>query len=573
MPSQVQEIWEFEIPAYRGPAIPAASSEVWNPIRSCQPRSNIRPHRVSSCLPPLPCPSAMASFLLTNHNGNKCSLCGTTLIPKLATGSPEDILHLLDASPPMLSTSQMTDNTPTTSTAPRCADATCGSKRIDKGCCHAMCRRHCNVVGPCTLIPHEQNRWKKSSSQAAQTRPPPPVLTLPSFDPWIGFSTSLDEFQTNAMRPPRVLEQCEARERSRLAEEERNLDQRLELALGVRSPSLGLSLEEDFNLMDAQLEKEEIDTLFQQQADVRCAQEIKDFQLALQLSREDSQQLSADAAALTPSQPVATTLAGRVIHRPAAAIVLAHPASTLSSIFHIKSGGSRHIFANPQLTEQFTLIFLLPNEGPKVLCVDRVPRWPSYQLSADPKTLVALAMALSEDLDDLDELNVLLQKQRVWMGINITFVHTVSTDSVVMLRCHGTPGQHEDEMIQKFISDNSAVHLRLNLHQERAAVQTTTKARGLITVDESDSDIEVIKEPKVSRKQDYGVDGSPPLRRQRRRLSVLSNGPVATMDDSPQPSTISLVSPPPHSLRLHLHSQLSSTSQSCHRPGRMDVCG
>ncbi|KAJ7693043.1 hypothetical protein B0H17DRAFT_1200108 [Mycena rosella] len=153
-------------------------------------------------------------------------------------------------------------------------------------------------------------------------------------------------------------------------------------------------------------------------------------------------------------------------------------------------------------------------------------------------------MALSEGLDDLDKLDVLLHKQRVWMGINITFVHTVSTDSVVMLRRRGTPGQHEDKMIQKFISDDSAAHLRLNLHQERAAVRTTTKARGLITVDDSDSDIEVIKEPKVSRKRDYRADGSPPLRRQRRRLSVLSvDSPVATMDDSPQPSTISLVSP------------------------------
>ncbi|KAJ7693042.1 hypothetical protein B0H17DRAFT_1200107 [Mycena rosella] len=399
----------------------------------------------------------MASFLPTIRNSNKCPLCGTTLIPKLATGGQAPrTLHIrcasaphsdqpyffrfgADASPPMLSTPQMTDSMSTTSTAPCCADAMCGSKRIDKGCCRAMCRRHCNTAGPCTLVPHEQNRRKKSSSQAAQTRPPPPVLTLPSFDPWIGFSTSLDEFQTNAMRPQRALEQYEARERSRFDEEERNLDQRLELALGVRSPSLGLSLEEELNLMDAQLEKEEIDTLLQQQADARRAQEIQDFELALRLSREDSQQSSADAAALTPSQPVASTSALRALspspdlpqsllpppqprtRLPAPSLQASKkrpvpfkittqlnktwmalhcdkqqpspaesstalqqpsssrtPASTSSSVFHIKSGGSRRVFANPQLTERFTLIFLLPNEGPKVLCIDRVPTWPSY---------------------------------------------------------------------------------------------------------------------------------------------------------------------------------------------------
>ncbi|KAJ7659464.1 hypothetical protein B0H17DRAFT_1212917 [Mycena rosella] len=216
--------------------------------------------------------------------------------------------------------------------------------------------------------------------------------------------------------------------------------------------------------------------------------------------------------------------------------------------------GSRRAFVDPKLTERFTLIFLVPNAAAKILCIDNTPTFPQYTLSADARTLEALSKTVGPLGSELD---VFLEKQRLWLGIDIGFIHVVSTNSILLLRHHDVPGQDEDLIISRFMmTSNAPPHLRLNLPRERTTVHEAIKAKGkgIINVSDLDSDSEEVEVTHEKHRCD--VTASPP-RRQRPRLAVVTTLEPCSTDDN---DLLTVDSPPPSELSLFF--TLTSTPSS-----------
>ncbi|KAJ7605848.1 hypothetical protein DFH06DRAFT_1310061 [Mycena polygramma] len=493
-------------------------------------------------------------------------------------------------------------NTPRTSlpqTAPptrRCRHPDgCKSTRVPATCSRSMCRRHCNLTGSCAHAAHETERRRKQA-------PPPAVLPLPLPQPPLQAHAprlpsplpspylSFDQMHTDILRPFAALEAYEQQEAARVAEAGRQLD----LALGITPPSPELSLEEE---LSRYMMREE--------------QEATDFALALSPgpSRLRSLSHSPDPpATLLPMSlpahgglsPMATTPAlGRAaapaatgssgprkrvpavsaqakrrappfaittqlnetwmsLNGGAAPSSASAPHSTAvvapsSSVFHIRQGGTRRPFADVRQIQRFTLVFL--NGGdPQVMSVNAseltVVRWPSYQLSSDDKTCKALGE------EDLDALETFVEQRRVWMAIDSTYIHTVSTDSTLILRCRGVHGPKDDDILTRFLSPAAPAHIRHNLKAERSAVRTALKvqkrsAQDVLELSDSDSDVEVPSAPlninKRSAADERSDDGSPPRPHQRPRLTIdTSVGGASSLELSPvssvPPSALSLTS-------------------------------
>ncbi|KAJ7895832.1 hypothetical protein B0H13DRAFT_1885355 [Mycena leptocephala] len=222
--------------------------------------------------------------------------------------------------------------------------------------------------------------------------------------------------------------------------------------------------------------------------------------------------------------------------------------SPSTSTFHIRQTVSRRPLVDTRLLQRFILAYIDKNDvDPAVLSIDSCPTWPSYVL--DSGVLAKLG-------DDIAELDWFSPALGMWIGIGARYVHTVSTNCVVLLKRHGVRGCNEDMAIGRFFPQSQPAHLRYNLSGERAAVRKQYKSTTATPIlVESDSDVEVVSEPEVqavSRKRLIKIEqgASPP--RQRPKLSInTSLGPPS--------SSASTVSPPSTTFTL-TPSETPSTS-------------
>ncbi|KAJ7698141.1 hypothetical protein B0H17DRAFT_1197109 [Mycena rosella] len=436
----------------------------------------------------------------------------------------------------------------------------------------------------------------------------PALLPTPTPDfNWApSFNTLLADSYAASMRPHDALDAYQARDALQRAEQERQLD----VNIGLRSPSLELLLEEEIQLLGVVAECEEQEYLERErreeqelQLTIQLSQEAY-CQPPAQPSQDDIGQpparrppSPAPCASTSTLPPLSASphfptvllspVVGRAVspdmsHRPCMRLTApsleatkrkpvpfkittqlnetwmglhggntsstlstsSTPSTTLSSVFHVKRTGSWRAFVDPKLTERFMLIFLVPGAAAKILCVDNVPAFPQYTLSADARTLETLSKTVGPLGSELD---VFLEKQRLWLGINIGFIHVMSTDSVLLLRRRDVPGQDEDLVISRFMmTSNTPPHLHLNLPRERAAVGEAIKTKVIINVSDSDSDSEEVEVTHEKHRRD--VTASPP-RCQRPRLAVVTtleprsmgNDDLLTVD-LPSPSALSLFS-------------------------------
>ncbi|KAJ7188079.1 hypothetical protein C8R46DRAFT_1023557 [Mycena filopes] len=252
---------------------------------------------------------------------------------------------------------------------------------------------------------------------------------------------------------------------------------------------------------------------------------------------------------------------------------LAPPSPSLappsSSFLHVRGGSTRRPFANARQVERFTLVFLT-GAAPYILSVDasqiRSPRFPVYQLSADTKTQETLRSELQDDEGfPITQLDMYLTRQRLWLGIDIDYVHTVSTDSFLILRRRGVHGPDDDKTIEAFLEQPSPAHLRYNLPAERAAVRASLKSKAAIIID-SDSEVEVVEERRGKgrgkRVVDNDNDKSQSLSRPSRRPRLSINTAIAR--DADISSSASSV--PPSALFT-----ASSTPSTASRPSTPSV--
>ncbi|KAJ7908433.1 hypothetical protein B0H13DRAFT_2497087 [Mycena leptocephala] len=229
---------------------------------------------------------------------------------------------------------------------------------------------------------------------------------------------------------------------------------------------------------------------------------------------------------------------------------------TPSSVFFVRSGATRRAFADPRQVERFTLVFLTGGD-PQILSVDasqiQEVRWPAYQLSADKKTCDTLGSDLA-----VDQLDTFLSRQRVWMGITIDYIHTVSTDCALILRPRGMYGPQDDDTIERFLPESSPPHLRHNLPAERRAVRTklkTLKGKAKVKIftsdSESEGEVEITAVSIMGKRRVEDEDSpGPPRPHQRPRLMI--DTALSSAGSSPsRPLTLdSPTSPPPSALSL-----------------------
>ncbi|KAJ7699506.1 hypothetical protein B0H14DRAFT_3528444 [Mycena olivaceomarginata] len=130
------------------------------------------------------------------------------------------------------------------------------------------------------------------------------------------------------------------------------------------------------------------------------------------------------------------------------------------------------------------------------ICIDTCPRWPDYVF--DDPTLARLGI-------DTAAMELYSTVHGTFISITKEYVHSVATDSVVLLR--------------QPVASTKSLHLCYNVSGERAAVRATYKqqdATPMIVVDDnSDSEVEVTSGKRPIKRE---PGASPPRRRS--RLSI-----------------------------------------------------
>ncbi|KAJ7703758.1 hypothetical protein B0H16DRAFT_1829511 [Mycena metata] len=416
--------------------------------------------------------------------------------------------------------------------SPRCPHKTngnqCKSTRINTLCSQKKCKKHCRNSGGCVL------RLHSSSTPSARIVSPTfaPRLAQPAHhtapDTWgLGFS---DLFKD-------VGQPLQAR----LKEAEHLLD----LAIGMDRLPMSPELLVHDEL--ARMEREQDDRTF-----------------AFCLSEELNAAPRRPSVEPPLSIPPATTNGAASLRQTNTlsspqAPPASQPTPPPSAVLHVRQSGNRHPFADPRQIKRFTLLYLTGG-APHIISVDAsqltaVP-WPSYQLSTDHKTCWSIGDDLQPDLE------LFLERQRMWMVIDIDHIHAgLTTDGVIVLRRRGHPGAKDDELIDKFLpattTTTTVSHLRYNLKGECSAVcsalsKVKSGAPLIILSDDSDNELEVSAvttsvPPRKRRIKSHG-DINPHLP-QRPRLAIDTNVdvvgtiPSTTTTDSAPPSVLSLFSP------------------------------
>jgi hypothetical protein len=162
----------------------------------------------------------------------------------------------------------------------------------------------------------------------------------------------------------------------------------------------------------------------------------------------------------------------------------------------------------------------------RVYWIDSVPTWPQWRVSDATSPFADL-------LADAD-VDMYTPKYKQWVTINTSFPHTVSVDSILMLRRRDIDCFDFDAVIQNFYPESrhptSTLHIRTNMPAECSALRSIYKSARTarsgkprsadLSYDDDDSDVQVtdVKLIKHIKQED---EEELPYRRQRPRLEPL----------------------------------------------------
>ncbi|KAJ7328304.1 hypothetical protein DFH08DRAFT_940594 [Mycena albidolilacea] len=544
----------------------------------------------------------MAPFV--TPNGNKCPMCRNQLGVKIAKGGefpgssfirckspfhPQDIFfHRFDApaalpAPPTPGTSMRALPPPpsgassSTPTAKKQCSAIpwCASTRINAACPRVMCRQHCNQAGPCPLQAHEKEHIRRQ--QVASTSSLPTLPSSASVTRLLGgkFTTS-EEWMSGSVRPMEAFDCWHERE-----QEHGNATaelRRLDSLYSVKSPTPETETVHEWFAREER-EDNELDlgirlSLAHPQP---TSQQAGPSRLRLPSSIQQAgrlRSLSASPelpAALfptlnifsspSPPQPFPTPALAANVHKSTAPLRITTQlnkdwmaakggpipqAAATQATFHTARTVSRRPFADPCQTNRFTEVFV--DEAPKPpteICIDTCPRWPDYVF--DDPTLARLGI-------DTTAMELYSMVHGTFIGITKEYIHSVATDSVILLRQPGTQRPDLDHVISTFFPKTKSLHLRYNVSGERAAVRAAYKQQDenpiiIVVDDDSDSEVEVTsgkrlikREPGASPQQQPCLSINPSLSRSLTpsplsSLSTLSTSSTPATTPSPSPRT------------------------------------
>ncbi|KAJ7757856.1 hypothetical protein B0H14DRAFT_2634809 [Mycena olivaceomarginata] len=366
----------------------------------------------------------------------------------------------------------------------------CGSTRIDAACPRGICRRHCNQAGPCPLQAHEKERIRRQQLASASNLPALPdsasVTRLLGGD----FTTS-EEWMSTSLRPMQAFDRWKEREQDH--GNTAAVIRRLDNLYGVKSPTpeteavreqfareeredteleLGIQLSlahPQPTLQQAGPSRLRLPSPIQQAGRLRSLSASPELPAAL-FPTLGSFSSSYSFSSSSPPQPFSTPALGRAQapnvtakeaatppvprkRRPAASVqkstaplrittqlnkdwmaakggpIPQATATATHATFHTARTVSRRPFADPRQTNRFTAVFV--DEAPKpptAICIDTCPRWPDYVF--DDPTLARLGI-------DTAAMELYSTVHGTFIGITKEYVHSVATDSVVLLRQPG----------------------------------------------------------------------------------------------------------------------------------------
>jgi hypothetical protein len=125
-----------------------------------------------------------------------------------------------------------------------------------------------------------------------------------------------------------------------------------------------------------------------------------------------------------------------------------------------------------------------------VFLIDDCPSWPEWRVSE--------ATGAFADLLDNADVDLYSAKFKTWAAVSNSFIHTVSVDAVIMLRRRGVECLGFNNAVATFYPNKAAArHLRHNLPTERSELRALYRtSSSVVTVDDSDSEVEVVNETK-----------------------------------------------------------------------------
>ncbi|KAJ7216342.1 hypothetical protein GGX14DRAFT_604413 [Mycena pura] len=440
----------------------------------------------------------------------------------------------------------------------------CMNGRVHAGCTNRMCRRHCNMSGPCAYPPHEKNCVLKSQSDLPPRQPPrqPPKAARRRS----AISTVIEDPDVEEVRR-KAFEEYWAREQARIAAQEHELDQ--SLSMQVLSPSPEISMEDAIRRYDeceaheVQIEEDRALALRLQEVDdplpsssslagpsnLRSLSPSPDFPAVIDIVPLPVR-VPAIRAPAPSAKPKRRAIAPKITKQlsdawlsTAAHSDIAAVPPTGTSFLHVKRARGRRNEEERRRVERFTVAYLTGEKEAGTRVVDLTTlsglTWPFYQLDRDPETIDYLG-------NTLNDLQVYMDSITSFVGIRADYLHTVKTDGVLILRRRGSVGPRDDKILHGFL--NQAVpHLRHRLPQERTA-REALKAVG--THSDSDSDVEVSDVRQGKRRAHHMSPASENGGRIHRRPRLSIDTAVPATSSSSSASALTVDSAPPSALSL-----------------------
>ncbi|KAJ7216433.1 hypothetical protein GGX14DRAFT_696277 [Mycena pura] len=496
------------------------------------------------------------------HQSNRVYFHRFPPVPAPANMAPPSLHSQPPPAPLAASPSLATASTYSVSKRMTCSAPGCMSSRLDTGCCRLMCRKHCNQVGPCALKAHEHERVRKSQTAALPTAVPPAQTAAPapaptsgahrrlvddaSHDDWVWSQTttsspppasgarrprrsiastlpftdysSLDDWFTQTLPPVLALEarqqQCDA--------ETSFLDE----LPGVKSPT------PETESIRERYEREEREDAARLELGLRLSQD----QTGAGPSRAPSPHPASTLFLASPPSPrplssspdFPDSLLPLVSHKGKVRATKTRPApaplritTQMNSDWMSPSPPTFHVKKKaPASTRSFVVVYWVrPNVAHRTFVIEDVPAWPRWRICEATGRFAEL-------LGNGAHVELYFPKFTSWAEVTSTFVHTVTTDCVVMLRRAGVDCLDLERTICKFYPQTDVVHIRKNLPGERTALRRMYKHGRTIPMD--DSDVEVVSEKKRIKTEDNAGDELP--RRQRPRLHIEFVHPSAHND-------------------------------------------
>ncbi|KAF7293789.1 hypothetical protein HMN09_01174600 [Mycena chlorophos] len=442
-------------------------------------------------------------------------------------------------------------------TAPLCSYpfAKCTNGRVHGLCSHGMCRKHCALTGPCKYKPHDEHRLRKlaegqpsatTASNASASLPPSTPAPAPAIvhaaatpgESVFDFGV-FDAWQNHFSRAPHVgadpifpvaLHQNELQSNA------------ADCSFDITDEALNAAYEHAVNTNNLPLPAEQNPFSFPTPtstslniATAPIASTTPEMSTAIAspvapaaplLPPSSQPRRPVQRAAAPSARPGRRTVAPKLTSQlngpwtaaaaraDAAPSPSAHSAASApmaprptagSSILHVRRKKKERSETEARRVERFTVAYMDGGRTPHMSNVDFITlkdvQWPYYQLGKDPDTVQRLGITL-------DNLEMYDPKFGMFVGIQASWVHTVHTDSVLLLRRAGTSNPADDENIQKIVVGTVSPHLRHRQPQERVAVRAALLA-------DTDDDIPTTPTPgKRFRSPSSPTSTSPASRRQ-----------------------------------------------------------